>query len=856
MKKQIIYFTVLVSLIFTGKVYSQCGLHPKFEITIGAGVTVDFSAYQTGVDANWKITKYKWIVNNIGVDSGSILNPSLPYNCFLPPGYSKVELKVWGTDTTTNDTCSAIYGNVFSGLGSIIYPEMQVTSTGLDASVDAHWFGDPMGIFNIFVDWGDGSPPDNGTFPVFFHTYASAGNYLVTVTVQDNFGNYTNVDREIHVDNGYANYNVYGLSSDAGCNNISGGSLSLSPSGSGVTTGTYDIYYYGFNNSIGSGSFNLGSNFTVPTTDLVPGIYMLKAIIDDPIGSPDITQLAPFVATTCGLDVDTLHGFVFSDLDYDGIKDTNEIGLPNLDVTIGNANYSTKSDSAGFFEVIVPKGTLTIYLTYNTTNYTISYPNTPSYTINNQPGTPLPNLIFGLSPLTVLVKGNVFYDYNSNGTFNTGVDVYPKTALVNAIRIGSTPKFYAYIDGSGNYSLKLPPGSYNIKVNESNVDSLTSSPTAISINAVNATFNNQNFRLNTTVKVNFDLKLTASDGRPGFLNSVNAKLNQFGRDSAYGVVTINYDPAITIGSISPANGVIDTVTHTVQWSTTLMKYGVVQNFKIYYTIAIGVPLGTRYYFSANASVLAPKVDYHPQNNSDADICTVVGSFDPNDKSVHPAGTNGVVGVVYHNTRLNYHVNFQNTGTASAININIQDVLNSNLDLNTLVLEGASHPCTYSVDNNTITWKFMNIFLPDSNTNEPLSHGWVEFSIKPKQGLPDGTVITNEAAIYFDFNEPIITNTVSSTLQTVITSVLINDDNEQPIVYPIPVNDVLHIKFNSIINGKVVLKLYSADGRLHEEQLVNIGQSDFIDFDFSKFNNGVYIMELINDGKSRQIKIVK
>lgn len=856
MKKQIIYLAVLVSLIFTDKVYAQCGLHPKFEITVAGGVTVDFSTYQTFVDANWKITKYKWIVNNVGVDSGSILNPINPYNCFLPPGYSKVELKVWGTDTTTNDTCSAIYGNVFSGLGSIVYPELQVFCTGFDASAQAHWFGDPMGTFMTFVDWGDGTPPDNGTFPVFFHTYASAGSYLVTATIQDNFGNYASVDREVHVNNGYANYNVYGLSSDAGCNNISGGSLSLNPSGSGVTNGTYDIYYYGFNNSLGSGSFNLGSNFTVPTTDLVPGIYMLKVKIDDPNGSTDITQLAPFVATTCGLDADTLHGFVFGDLDYDGIQDTNEIGLPNLDVTIGNANYSTKSDSAGFFEVIVPKGTLTIYLNYNLLNYSISYPSTSSYTINNQPGTPLPNLVFGLSPLTVKVNGNVFYDFNANSTFNVGIDAYPKTAHVTAQRIGSPTNFIGSINSTGNYSLNLPPGSYDIKVYDPKVDSLNSAPNLISITAVNSTFNNQNFRLNTTVRTNFDIELTASNGRPGYSNYVIAKLNQFGRDSAFGVVTLNYDPAITIDSIYPLGGVIDTVLHTVQWSTTLMKYGIEKNFIIHYTIAIGVPLGTNYYFSAQTSVLAPKVDYHLQNNSDADICTVIGSFDPNDKNVHPAGTNGVVGVVYHNTRLNYHINFQNTGTASAININIQDVLNTNLNLNSLILKGSSHPCTYNIQNNTITWQFMNIFLPDSNTNEPLSHGWVEFSIKPKQGLPDGTVITNEAAIYFDFNEPIITNTVSSTLQTVITSLLVNEDSEQPIVYPIPVNDVLHIKFNSIVNGKLILKLYSADGRLHEEQFANIGQSDFIDFDFSKFSKGVYIMELINGGKSKQIKIIK
>ncbi|MBK6640467.1 MAG: hypothetical protein IPG39_04160 [Bacteroidetes bacterium] len=51
----------------------------------------------------------------------------------------------------------------------------------------------------------------------------------------------------------------------------------------------------------------------------------------------------------------------------------------------------------------------------------------------------------------------------------------------------------------------------------------------------------------------------------------------------------------------------------------------------------------------------------------------------------------------------------------------------------------------------------NILLPDSNINEPLSHGFVRYRIKPKSTVAVGDSIQSFAAIYFDFNYPVITN---------------------------------------------------------------------------------------------------
>ena len=54
-------------------------------------------------------------------------------------------------------------------------------------------------------------------------------------------------------------------------------------------------------------------------------------------------------------------------------------------------------------------------------------------------------------------------------------------------------------------------------------------------------------------------------------------------------------------------------------------------------------------------------------------------------------------------------------------------------------------------------------LPDSNVNELASHGFLRFRVKPVNGLVIGDVIKNTAAIYFDYNLPVYTNTEMTTV---------------------------------------------------------------------------------------------
>jgi hypothetical protein len=56
-----------------------------------------------------------------------------------------------------------------------------------------------------------------------------------------------------------------------------------------------------------------------------------------------------------------------------------------------------------------------------------------------------------------------------------------------------------------------------------------------------------------------------------------------------------------------------------------------------------------------------------------------------------------------------------------------------------------------------------INLPSSAMDEAASHGYFAFKIKPKSTLQLNSVIPNSAKIFFDYNYPIATNTVTTTV---------------------------------------------------------------------------------------------
>ena len=172
------------------------------------------------------------------------------------------------------------------------------------------------------------------------------------------------------------------------------------------------------------------------------------------------------------------------------------------------------------------------------------------------------------------------------------------------------------------------------------------------------------------------------------------------------------------------------------------------------------PVNINDLFTFTASIDMADADQDLSNNTETHEWVAKMPFDPNNKQVMEGE---VIDIGHVGDYLHYVVNFQNLGTGPAIDVKITDKIDSDLDLASLRVLGGSHPFTTSVANGTIEFRFENINLPAAVDDQPGSHGHVAFKIKPANSVGIGSEMSNKANIYFDYNYPIITNTVTTTV---------------------------------------------------------------------------------------------
>lgn len=224
------------------------------------------------------------------------------------------------------------------------------------------------------------------------------------------------------------------------------------------------------------------------------------------------------------------------------------------------------------------------------------------------------------------------------------------------------------------------------------------------------------------------------------------------------------------------------------------------------------------------------------------------AYDPNDKTPEPKGI-GTEGFIDEEQRLNYRIRFQNTGTDTAFTVVVQDTLSPLLDMSTLKIGGASHPYTFQIKpGNVLEFTFNNILLPDSNINEPLSHGYLSFAITPLANLGPGTEITNTAYIYFDRNEAIITNTTLNTIgelfKTWLTISDINDPEKRVAFYPNPTQGLLSFTVDGV-GGPVEVNVLSLQGQkvMQRNYYTDTDNKQPLQLDMGELPQGIYLMQV-------------
>lgn len=181
---------------------------------------------------------------------------------------------------------------------------------------------------------------------------------------------------------------------------------------------------------------------------------------------------------------------------------------------------------------------------------------------------------------------------------------------------------------------------------------------------------------------------------------------------------------------------------------------------IEFNLSCDAELGQEHYMTADL-VFDNPCELQTRSTEAFECLENIGSYDPNDKAIYLNGfaDKDVIGT---EDEIEYLIRFQNTGTDTAFTVRVEDELTEDFDLSSVWPVAASHDFTWELDRSRLVVTFDDIQLVDSTKNEADSHGFIKFNVQLKDNRPEpGSIVENTAEIYFDFNDPIVTNTVET-----------------------------------------------------------------------------------------------
>ena len=277
------------------------------------------------------------------------------------------------------------------------------------------------------------------------------------------------------------------------------------------------------------------------------------------------------------------------------------------------------------------------------------------------------------------------------------------------------------------------------------------------------------------------------------------------------------------------------------------------------TIAVsieGCGLNTDGGISTGFVLQLPEADGDPF--VDLDCQSIVSSSETNTKLASPVGYKADH-FIEPNTDLEYMIRFQNVGTDTAFNIIVRDTLSEFLEPTSVEFGASSHPYKAElIGSNVLKFTFSNVQLPDSFVNVAASQGFLKFRVHQKPNLASGTTILNKAAIYFDFNTPIITSRTFHTVgQNFLVSATIDPPkvNGIPIkVYPNPFAEVTTFELDSVtpLSNTSFFKLFDVIGReLRNEKF----EGEKFNFERKELSKGLYFFTIENNGKMGSGKLI-
>lgn len=404
------------------------------------------------------------------------------------------------------------------------------------------------------------------------------------------------------------------------------------------------------------------------------------------------------------------------------------------------------------------------------------------------------------------INGKIFHEGNSNCSIDSNEHLATNLQL-NLYENGSLIQQFS-INEVSSYSFDTDLSTYQYTIDTTNRPFIVACPdsgyyTSV-ITAQDSFDTDMNFGLRC--KPGFDLEArsiaTPTVFRPANFTIVNINAgdasNFYGAHCAAGTsgaVEVNFSGPVQFagaaqGALTPTqNG--NTLTYIIA------DFGAVNfftDFNIVLQTDTFAQIGQQGCFTV--SVTPTVGDNDTSNNTLTHCFPIVNSYDPNDKTAYPSGDIDTT-----QKELTYTIRFQNTGNAESQHIYITDTLSQFIDESTFQLLGYSHQPMVQIKGKAIRFNFPNINLPDSFSNEPASHGYVQYKVKLNSNLPIGTQIDNTAFIYFDFNAPVVTNTTTNTVSLPSGLASSRNSDFEFRIYPNPTSNAFTISIVESLIGE-------------------------------------------------------
>lgn len=202
-----------------------------------------------------------------------------------------------------------------------------------------------------------------------------------------------------------------------------------------------------------------------------------------------------------------------------------------------------------------------------------------------------------------------------------------------------------------------------------------------------------------------------------------------------------------------------------------------------------------------------------------------------------------------NRPIEYKINFQNKHKKGINNVVIKEVLSPYLDKSSLQLGASSHAYSFSNIGDTLVFHFSNIQLANADSFNLASKGFVKFKLNQKLDLPLGTIITNQALLYYGTDSVSIANEVFNTVEEDFVPLSIFSPKHQSLqisAAPNPFQNRTILNVEGVHFKSAQIMLYDELGRLvrtekFSDQFFTLERKDLI--------AGIYSFQIIFDNNT-------